>query len=115
MIIEKTIYDYLSDMLSVPVFLERPKDQQTNFVLIERTSGSKQNGLSTATVAIQSHSASMLNAVTLNGAVKQAMEAMISLTNIFSVKLNSDYNFTNQNSFRGYRYQAVFFITYKEN
>lgn len=112
--IEKTIYDYLTSVLETPVYLERPKEIHGDFVLIERTAGSKTNHLSTATIVCQSHSSSMLNAVTLNGAVKQAMESARSLTNIFSVKLNSDYNYTNQSSFKGYRYQAVFLVVYKE-
>jgi len=112
--IEKTIYDYLTSILSTPVYLERPKEIHGDFVLIERTAGSKTNHLSTATIVCQSHSSSMLNAVSLNAAVKTAMESARSLTNIFSVKLNSDYNYTNQSSFKGYRYQAVFLVVYKE-
>ena len=112
--IEKTILDYLNGQLDVPCYLERPKNCPEQFVILERTSGGKVNHLSNATFAIQSHAKSMLDAASLNELVKTAMESSVSLTNVFNVKLNSDYNFTNQMSFKGYRYQAVFFITYKE-
>ena len=115
MSIEKRFYDYLNEQLEAPVYLERPKEIHGDFVLIERTAGSKTNQLSTATIVCQSHSSSMLNAVALNAAVKTAMESAKSLTNIFSMKLNSDYNYTNQSSFKGYRYQAVFIVVYKED
>ena len=111
--IEKTIYDYLTDELNVPVHLERPVDIPDAYVLIERTSGGKINGLNNATLAIQSYETSLLKACQLNETVKALMDDAVTLTNIFSVKLNSDYNYTNQ-AFKGYRYQAVFYLTYKE-
>ena len=112
--IEKTILDYLNDQLEVSCYMERPKDCPEQFVVLERTSGRKTNHLSNATFAIQSHAQSMLDAASLNELVKTAMESAVSLTNVFSVKLNSDYNYTNSMSFKGYRYQAVFFVIYKE-
>ena len=79
--IEKTIYDYLTSVLSTPVYLERPKEIHGDFVLIERTAGSKTNHLSTATIVCQSHSSSMLNAVSLNAAVKTAIGYLATIGN----------------------------------
>jgi hypothetical protein len=94
--------------------MERPeKDIPASYIVIERTGGGKTNQLSTATFAIQSYAPSMYGAVQLNNTMKEAMEKMTERIDIFSVKLNSDYNYTN-NSFKGYRYQAVFNIIYKE-
>ena len=112
--IEKTVYDYLNSRMSAPCYMERPKkDIPESYIVLERTGGSKTNRLSTATFAIQSYAPSMFEAAQLNNTMKLAMEQMIEVINIFSVKLNSDYNYTN-NTFKGYRYQAVFNIVYKE-
>lgn len=112
--IEKRVYDYLTETMSVPCYTERPDSNiPDSYIVIERTGGEKRNHLSTATFAIQSYAPSMFLAAQLNETMKSSMEQMISLVDIFSVKLNSDYNYTN-NAFKGYRYQAVFNIIYKE-
>ena len=112
--IEKRVLDYLKRKLSVPCYLERPdKDVPETFIVIERTGGGIRNQLSNATFAIQSYAASMYKAAQLNNQVKAAMDQMVGEIDIFSVSLNSDYNYTN-NTFKGYRYQAVFYIIYKE-
>lgn len=111
--IEKILFDYLNAELDVPCCLERPAYCPEAWVLLERTGGSKTNYLSTATMAVQSYAPSLYGAASLNRTVKAAMERAVDLTNVFSVRLNSDYNYSNQ-SFKGYRYQAVFNITYKE-
>jgi hypothetical protein len=111
--IEQRVLDYLNKEMEVACYMERPEDLPESYILIERTGGSKTNHLSTATFAIQSYAASLLGAATLNNTMKAAMEEMTELVDIFSVSLNSDYNYTN-NAFKGYRYQAVFNIIYKE-
>lgn len=112
--IEKKVYDYLISKMLVPCYLERPEnDIPESYIVLERTGGGKTNQLSTATFAIQSYAPSMYGAAQLNDTMKAAMEQMVEVTDIFSVKLNSDYNYTN-NTFKGYRYQAVFNIIYKE-
>ena len=112
--IEKKVYDFLNSKMLVPCYLERPeKDIPESYIVLERTGGGKTNQLSTATFAIQSYAPSMYGAAQLNDVMKSTMEQMVDVTDIFSVKLNSDYNYTN-NTFKGYRYQAVFNIIYKE-
>lgn len=112
--IEERVYNYLTSKMDVSCYMERPeKDIPESYILIERTGGGKTNKLSTATLAIQSYASSMVGAAQLNNTMKEAMEKMVERIDIFSVKLNSDYNYTN-NSFKGYRYQAVFNIIYKE-
>lgn len=112
--IEKRVYDFLNANMSVPCYMERPDvNIPDSFIVIERTGGGKTNQLNTATFAIQSYAPSMTGAVQLNGTLKTVMEQMVREMDIFSVKLNSDYNYTN-NTFKGYRYQAVFNIIYKE-
>ena len=68
----------------------------------------------TATLAIQSYGGTMYQAAVLNETVKQYMDAAVALPQVSSVKLNSDYNYTDTEAKR-YRYQAVFdVITFDE-
>ena len=65
--------------------------------------------LSSSTFAFQSYSNSMYGAAALNEVVKQAVDSLIEIDSIASVKLNSDYNFTDTTT-KKYRYQAVYDI-----
>lgn len=60
--IEKTVYDYLSGCLSVPVMMELPEvpseDYPTfpeEFVVLEKVAGSVTDHINFATIAIQSY------------------------------------------------------------
>ena len=48
--IEKILLDYLGQNLSVPVFMERPANPPSKYVLIEKTGSSKQNKICAATI-----------------------------------------------------------------
>lgn len=111
MVIEKTILDYLTDALSVPVYMEEPTPLETDYVILEKTGSSDINKIPSATIAIQSYGGSLLDAATLNETVKAVMENIITLDSISAVRLNSDYNFTDTTTKR-YRYQAIYVITY---
>lgn len=108
--IEKILLDYLSEKLSVPVFMEMPVEDVDSFVLLEKTGSSKTNHIPTATIAGQSYAPSLLAAAELNEELKTAIEDSIELNEISSVRLNSDYNFTNTATKR-YRYQCIYVIT----
>lgn len=109
--IEKILLDYLGQNLSVPVFMERPANPPSKYVLIEKTGSSKQNRICAATIAVQSYAPSLYEAAELNETVKAATENAVELNQICRVSLNSDYNFTNT-AMKQYRYQAVFDITH---
>lgn len=111
--VEKIMLDYLNDALTSPVYMERPADPPREYVIIQKTGSSKANQLETATLAFQSYSGSLYEASVLNEVVKHAVENAVTLPEISSAKLNSDYNFTNTAA-KQYRYQAVFNITYQE-
>lgn len=64
-----------------------------------------------ATFALQSYADSMYEAALLNREVIEKTKNMITLDEIFKVKLNSDYNFTDPST-KKYRYQCIFDITY---
>lgn len=105
--IEKVVLDYLSEKLQVPVYMEEPEEKQESFVVIEKTGSGKRNGIFSATLAVRSYAASMLEAAELNEQVKEKMEEITELDDVSSGKLNSDYNYTDTRTKR-YRYQAVY-------
>lgn len=110
--IEIIILNYLNANLSVPAMMEREKTVPDKFVILEKTSGGERNHVSSATFAFQSYSKkSMYEAASLNEELKQVVKNMIALDTISSVKLNSDYNFTDTST-KEYRYQAVFDFKY---
>lgn len=111
--IEKVVLDYLSSVLDVPVLMESPEsypnptENPTEYVRIEKTGSSRENHIFTATFAIQSYASTLYKAALLNDKVKEAMENIITLDEIASEDLNSDYNFTDESK-KQPRYQAVF-------
>ena len=109
--IETVLKQYLDGNLAVPSFFETPEPDQGSYVLIERTGGAMRNHLATGTFAFQSYASSMLEAAQLNEQVKAAVADAIELPEVASVRLNSDYNFTDTTT-KKYRYQAVFDIGY---
>lgn len=109
--IEKIVLDYLNNKLEVPAYMEMPEKQTGRFVLLEKTGSSMEDYIYTATFAIQSYGDSMYEAAALNETVKQAMNEIIDLAQVFGSKLNSDYNFTDTTK-KQYRYQAVYDVIY---
>lgn len=109
--IEKIVYDYLKATLGVDVFMEIPENEPSEFVVIEKTGSSRANLMDKATLAIQSYSDSLYKTAVLNELVKSKMLDSVSVDQITSCKLNSDYNSTDT-QFKRYRYQAVFDISY---
>jgi hypothetical protein len=116
MMIEKVILDYLLDKniqgVQQNVYMETPKNEPDEYILIEKTGGPQDDGITHATIAVQSLSAkSMLRVVEINEAVKAAMADLPDNTNVYGCSLNTDYNYTNTST-RMYRYQAVFVVDY---
>lgn len=109
--IEKIILNYLNSKLKVPVVMEEPAVKPTSLVVVQKTGSSRVNYIFSATVAIQSYGGSLLEAAELNEAVKDAMFGITEVDEVASVRLNSDYNFTDSAT-KKYRYQAVFELTH---
>lgn len=109
--IEKIILDHLNASLVVPVVLEKPDPIEGTFVFFEKTGSSKSNRLPSSTFAFQSYGTSLYEAASLNEEVKAAVESLVTLDEIASVRLNSDYNFTDT-TYKKYRYQAVYDIAH---
>lgn len=109
--IELVVLNHLKTQLSVPVYLEEPEIKPERYVLFEKVSSGRSNKLSSSTFAFQSYAESLYQAVVLNELVKTAVDRLITLDEIASVRLNSDYNFTDTQTKR-YRYQAVYEISH---
>jgi len=113
-LIEKILRDYLLEVFSVPVYMQKPeKLTEDEYIIIEKTGSSVTNHIETATVAIQSYSSSLYGAAVINKAVKQAMRDAEALDDIAGIRLNTDYN-SSDTATKQYRYQAVFVITWYE-
>lgn len=109
--IEIVLLNYLKEVLLVDVFMEIPPDPPETYVRIEKTGSSEEEYIETATFALQSYADSMYEAALLNREVIDKMRKIITLDEVFKVKLNSDYNFTDPST-KKYRYQCIFDITY---
>lgn len=111
--IEKIILDWLSAELDVPVYLEEPKELPEEYVLIDKLGSAENDLITSATIAVQSYSASLYGAAELSAKVKKTMAESVSQGDICRCVCTSDYNYTDTETKR-YRYQAVFDITYYE-
>lgn len=111
--IEEVILGFLSKSLGVPVFMEEPSSPPQKYIIIDKLGSSEKNRLFSATFAVQSYGGSLYDAARLNHTVKAAMRDAVTLDDVISCKLNSDYNYTDKETKR-YRYQAVFDIRYYE-
>lgn len=110
--IEQTVISYLNRNMDVEAHAEVPEKPPAKFIVIEKTGSSLINRIKYATIAVQSFAKRMEDAMLLNEAVKDAMlDGLVTLDEIGSITLNSDYNFTDTST-RTYRYQAVFDIVY---
>jgi hypothetical protein len=107
--IELVILNHLKDGLDVPVFMEKPTNAPSEYVLFEKTGGGRNETMPSATFAFQSYSTSLFKAAVLNEAVKNEVDHLILLDEIRGITLNTDYNFTDTTT-KQYRYQAVYDI-----
>lgn len=101
---------YFEEDTTLFIGVEAP-EQFTNYVLVDQTGSSTRNHITTATVAVQSYGASLLDAMELNETVKAAVFSFAGQDEVAGVRLETDYNFTNTAT-KQYRWQAVFQITH---
>lgn len=109
--IETIIRDYLITELTVPVYVDVPAEPPEDYVVIERTGGGIEDHIRNAMVAIQSYGARRYTAAELHERVIAVMQDLITLDEVSSCDLNSEYDFTDTATKR-YRYQSVFNIVY---
>ncbi|WP_143356913.1 hypothetical protein [Ileibacterium valens] len=104
---EKIVYDHLVKSMSVPVSFERFSKDPERFIIIERVGGSITGHIEKASFAIQSYAESMFEACELNGLVREAMTDLIQSDLVSSVDLDSDYNWTDEET-KKFRYQGIY-------
>lgn len=117
--IEKSIYDYLSAYFAdenIPVYLVLPESlpnpsEAGEFILIEKVGSSLENWLFDSTIAIQSYGSDLFSAASLSQRVIRAMLEAVSIEEVTSIDLNSEYEFTDTETKRP-RYQAVFDVSH---
>lgn len=109
--IESILIKYLEKKLNKPIFTEVPDTIPNEYVIVEKVGGTGSIFYEKASVAIQSYSTTLLNAAKLNRDVKKAMFNINELDKVISCNLDSDYNYTDEET-KQYRYQAVFDIAF---
>lgn len=109
--IEKIILDYLNGKMNTPAYMEEPEEAPDTFILIQKMGSSRENRICSAMLAIQSFGRTLYEAALLNEKIKKVMEEAVSMDSVCSVRLNSDYDFTDTSKKR-HRYQAIFDITH---
>ena len=108
--IEEIILNYLREN-AFSCYTSMPEKASGNFCILEKTGSGCQDGLYSATLAVQSYGSSDYAAAQLNYHVVQAMLDADALPEIASCSLDTDYNFPDTTRKRP-RYQAVFSITH---
>ena len=91
--------------------MEEEENMPSEYVLIEKTGGGKEEYIRSATIAIQSYAPTRQGAAELNEKVIDCLEAIIELDDICRCSLNTDYKYTDVGR-KKQRYQAVFDIVY---
>ena len=104
--IEETIRSFLAARLDVPVRLSVPTPAPARFVVVEKTGSGYEDGIYSATIAVQSYGPAKLNEL-----VKAAMQDADNLPQLVRCDLYSDYNFPDTTRKRP-RYQAVFGVVH---
>lgn len=108
--IEETIQNYLREN-AFPCYLSVPEKPSGNFCVLEKTGSSYEDGIFTATLAVQSYGSSDYAAAQLSHRVVQIMLDADTLPEIVSCTLNTDYNFPDTTR-KLPRYQAVFEVVH---
>lgn len=106
--IEKTVLDFMTAELDVPVYMEIPDEPTGPFVVIEKVGATRTNFLYDTSLAFQSYSlTSMYEAAALDERVREAADRLPELAEISGAYLASNYNFTDTRTKR-YRYQCTY-------
>ena len=108
--IEEIILNYLREN-AFSCYRSMPEDPSDNFCILEKTGDSHDEGVYTATLAVQSYGRSDFSAAQLSYFVVQAMQSADTLPEIVSCDLVTECNFPDTTRKRP-RYQAVFSVTH---
>lgn len=113
--IDITVREHLKARLSVPVYLEYPKECPDTFVVIENAGGMETNFILTATFTVHTIAPTMYKAAKLAWDVKAAMASMTEEDNVSGLRVETTpMNWTDTTT-KQYRYRAVYQIYYMED
>lgn len=114
MTIEKTVIDWLSELLTASVAPEIPEGPPAEYVVVEKRGQYEENGLMTASVDVLSCAGSMVRVIELDAEVRAAMKRLPELKNISRCALENSYNDANR-ALRQRQYRSEFEICFKED
>lgn len=108
--IEKTVLEYLSGIVSCPVSVGAPDRQDGTYITIEKTENTRYLYVEETTISVISWADSIYEAAKLSESVKAEMLKLADCEDtVSSCELNSDYNFTDT-TLKKYGYQALYNI-----
>lgn len=111
--LETTLRDYLMDQLDIPVYLEKPADKPSLYVVLRRIDSGMINQVAAATFSFKCIAETLYEAAQLSTQVKEALLESIELSVISSAKLGGE-NGRVDASERGYEYELIFNFYYYE-
>lgn len=110
--IEKIVLDYLAAAQQLPVYAEKPVNQDGEYILIEHIGGSEVNRIREATVVVQTIAGTLYRAAELAEEIRALMLGIVSLNSVFHCSVNAGpYNYTDTDT-KEYRYQTVYTLNY---
>lgn len=110
--IELILKNYIDNNLDYPAYMEIPASPPDIFFVIEKVSGSRDDFIYSATVAIQTFAPSLYQAAKVSQEmIDDILDGLTGCPEVAGVSLNSSYNYPNTSTKR-YRYQALFEVFY---
>lgn len=110
-LIDIVVKNHVAGLVDCPVYMEYPQEPPERFAIVDKTDGSREDGLNIALFIAQSYGRSKLEAMMLNEQVKAAMDSLIELDRVAECDMSNDYPFPDT-LHKKHRYQAVYEIVY---
>ena len=112
--VDVDILNRLNALLSLNVYMEKPKDAPEEFYVIQFVKGGNQHGLAEMSIIAQSYGKTMYRACDMNKDMEAALESLISEEYIRDISRNGSYPY-NKPDTKQYRYQCLFDVSYYES
>ena len=111
--IERILQDYLTEN-AFPCYLSMPEHPSGSFCVLQKTGSGLDDGLFSATVAVQSYGKTKFASAQMNHQIVQVMLDADALPQISACDLVTDYDFPDVTR-KLPRYQAIFNVTYYDD
>lgn len=111
--IEKVLIAYLNNVMSVPVYAEKPDNPPEKYIVLQLIDGGIINKVNAATIGFNSYADTLMNASDLNEELQDALFNIIILDEISSATLGGTSRNIDTNT-KAYCYESIFnFYYYK--